>query len=320
MEWLAFAVEKVQEIVVIAKAVNLGPESVRAELDANDRSIASRRTSKRIHNPQIQQNIQNITPEMFSRKSAFAQRRMIQNSKLKLPLFPTTTIGSFPQTADVRRIRAQFKAGSITKEQYEALLKEEIQKVVKFQEELDIDVLVHGEPERNDMVEYFGEMMEGITFTRNGWVQSYGSRGVKPPIIYGDISRPSPMTVSWSTYAQSLTNRPMKGMLTGPITILCWSFVRDDQPRQITAYQLALAIRDEVKDLENAGIQLIQIDEPAIREGLPLKRSERKEYLTWAVNAFKLSSTGVKDETQIHSHMCYSDFEDIMDSIVDMDC
>ncbi|KAJ3111105.1 methionine-synthesizing 5- methyltetrahydropteroyltriglutamate--homocysteine methyltransferase [Phlyctochytrium bullatum] len=318
--WLAFAVEKVQEIVLIAKAVNHGEDSVKDALQDNATWIAHRRNSKRIHNVQVKERVSSISPEMFNRKSPYEKRREIQSKKLNLPLFPTTTIGSFPQTTELRRLRAQHKAGTLSHYLYEEQLREEIKRVVKFQEDLDIDVLVHGEPERNDMVEYFGEMLEGVTFTKNGWVQSYGTRGVKPPIIYGDISRPTAMTVRWSQYAQSLTSRPMKGMLTGPITILCWSFVRDDQPRRDTAFQLALAVRDEVVDLESAGIKVIQIDEPAIREGLPLRISEWDEYLKWAVSAFKLATTGVADETQIHSHMCYSDFEDIMESIISMDC
>ncbi|KAJ3194852.1 hypothetical protein HK101_001743 [Irineochytrium annulatum] len=320
LDWLAFAVEKVREIKLISRAVAGVDASVTEKLDANKRSIQSRRTSTRIHNPAVQQEMSAVDASMLSRSSPYPTRRTIQQGKLHLPKFPTTTIGSFPQTADVRRLRAQHKNGTLTTEQYEAKLKEEIERVVRFQEELDIDVLVHGEPERNDMVEYFGEQMDGLTFTKNGWVQSYGTRGVKPPIIYGDVSRPNPMTVRWSAYAQSLTKRPMKGMLTGPLTILCWSFVRDDQPRELTAKQLALAVRREVVDLEAAGIAVIQIDEPAIREGLPLRRSKWDSYLTWAVDAFKLSSCGVRDETQIHSHMCYSDFEDIMDAIIALDC
>ncbi|KAJ3072884.1 hypothetical protein HDU98_002689 [Podochytrium sp. JEL0797] len=320
IDWMSFAVEKLEEVVTVARAVKLGRESVKVELAANAKSVLSRVQSKRIHNPAVQSRLHAINPTMLTRKSPYLSRRTVQTELLNLPKYPTTTIGSFPQTATLRRIRAQFKKGSLTQIEYERLLKEEIATVVKFQEELDIDVLVHGEAERNDMVEYFGEMLDGVGFTKNGWVQSYGSRCVKPPVIYGDVSRPNAMTVGWTTYAQSLTTRPMKGMLTGPLTILCWSFVRDDQPREFTAKQIALAVRDEVIDLEAAGIKVIQIDEPAIREGLPLRRTKWTEYLTWAVDAFLLSSTGVQDGTQIHSHMCYSDFEDIMDAIIQLDC
>ncbi|KAJ3330357.1 methionine-synthesizing 5- methyltetrahydropteroyltriglutamate--homocysteine methyltransferase [Blyttiomyces sp. JEL0837] len=336
VDWLAFAVEKVKELSVIGKAVNAGRAAVQVELAENKKSIENRRNSKRINNAAVQARVKSITPAMSSRKSPYPARRKVQQQALNLPKFPTTTIGSFPQTAQLRRYRAQYKAGTLTTEAYEQLLREEVLEVVKIQEELDIDVLVHGEPERNDMVEYFGEQLDGVGFSVHGWVQSYGSRAVKPPIIYGDVSRPHAMTTKWTTFAQSLTARPMKAMLTGPITILCWSFVRDDQPREITAKQLALAVRDEVHDLEKASvpappagvnitsprnkIQVIQIDEPAIREGLPLRRSRWDEYLRWATEAFKISSTGVEDATQIHSHMCYSDFEDIMDAIVSLDC
>ncbi|KAJ3120293.1 hypothetical protein HK100_012854 [Physocladia obscura] len=320
VDWMAFAVEKLDEIVVLTKAARFGRQYVRAALDANAKSISGKKESPRINNPAVQARLKAVLPSQLTRKSPYAARRKIQADILKLPKYPTTTIGSFPQTASLRRIRAQFKKGTLSKSEYERLLKEEIAAVVKFQENLDIDVLVHGEAERNDMVEYFGEQLDGVGFTKNGWVQSYGSRCVKPPVIYGDVSRPNAMTVDWTTYAQSLTKRPMKGMLTGPITILCWSFVRDDQPREITAKQIGLAVRDEVVDLEKAGIKVIQIDEPAIREGLPLRRTKWDDYLKWAVDAFLLSSTGVEDGTQIHSHMCYSDFEDIMDAIIQLDC
>ncbi|KAJ3229022.1 methionine-synthesizing 5- methyltetrahydropteroyltriglutamate--homocysteine methyltransferase [Chytriomyces hyalinus] len=320
IDWMSFAVEKLSEVAVVTKAVNFGSQSVKEALDANKKSVTSRLTSTRIHNPAVQERLRAVTPAMTSRKSEYVTRRAVQTKLLNLPKYPTTTIGSFPQTASLRRIRAQFKKGSIKQDEYERLLKEEIATVVKFQEKLDIDVLVHGEAERNDMVEYFGEMLNGVGFTKNGWVQSYGSRCVKPPVIYGDVSRPSAMTVAWTKYAQSLTNRPMKGMLTGPLTILCWSFVRDDQPREYTAKQIALAVRDEVVDLEAAGIKVIQIDEPAIREGLPLRRGKWNAYLKWAVDSFLLASCGVQDGTQIHSHMCYSDFEDIMDAIIQLDC
>jgi 5-methyltetrahydropteroyltriglutamate--homocysteine methyltransferase len=256
---------------------------------------------------------------MARRKSAYGERRKTQAAALRIPLYPTTTIGSFPQTQKVRAARAEFRKGALTPAQYEQFLDEEMERTIKLQEELGLDVLVHGEFERNDMVEYFGEMLSGFAFTRNGWVQSYGSRCVKPPLIYGDVERPKPMTVRWSSRAQSLTTRLMKGMLTGPVTILQWSFVRDDQPREVTCRQIALAIRDEVCDLEASGIKLVQIDEPALREGLPLRRSDWNAYLSWAVEAFRLASSGVKDATQIHTHMCYSEFNDIVPSIGEMD-
>jgi 5-methyltetrahydropteroyltriglutamate--homocysteine methyltransferase len=256
---------------------------------------------------------------MRRRGSPFAQRRPRQQQALGLPLLPSTTIGSFPQTGEVRKARSARKRGEWSAARYEQFCRRQIDEAVRFQEEIGLDVLVHGEFERNDMVEYFGEQLEGFAFTANGWVQSYGTRCVKPPLIYGDVSRPRPMTVEWSRYAQSLTSRPMKGMLTGPVTILQWSFVRDDQPRRDTAFQIALAIRDEVADLEAAGIRVIQIDEPALREGLPLARSERAAYLRWAVDAFRLAACGVADRTQIHTHMCYGDFDDILDAITELD-
>lgn len=317
--WLAFAKQKLFEIATIAKGLNESRDAISATLKASDAVAQDRRTSTRIHNQAVKAAIKSITPAMASRQSPFATRRKKQQAALNLPAFPTTSIGSFPQTEEIRKARADFKKGTIDSAAYETAMKKEIEHVVRFQEKIDMDVLVHGEAERNDMVEYFGEQLEGFTFTRNGWVQSYGSRCVKPPIIFGDISRPVPMTVKWSQYAQSLTKRPMKGMLTGPITILQWSFVRDDQPRSETARQIALAIRDEVSDLEKAGINIIQIDEPAIREGLPLRRADWKAYLAWAVEAFKLSSCNVRDETQIHTHMCYSEFNDIIDSVGAMD-
>ncbi len=317
--WLAFAKQKLFEIVALAKACDEGRGSISATLKVSDAVAQDRKTSARIHNDAVKAAIKAITPAMANRQSPFATRRQKQQTALKLPAFPTTSIGSFPQTDTIRKARADFKKGTIDVAAYETAMKAEIEHVVRFQEKIDMDVLVHGEAERNDMVEYFGEQLAGFAFTKNGWVQSYGSRCVKPPIIFGDVSRPAPMTVRWSQYAQSLTNRPMKGMLTGPITILQWSFVRDDQPRSETARQIALAIRDEVTDLESAGINIIQIDEPAIREGLPLRRADWKAYLAWAVEAFKLSSCSVKDETQIHTHMCYSEFNDIIDSVGAMD-
>ncbi len=317
--WMAYAKQKLDEISVLAKGANLGRHAIEAQLIASDQVAESRKTSRRIHNDAVQKRMAAITPDMAKRKSPFAVRRTVQQADLKLPAFPTTTIGSFPQTNDIRTARAAFKKGELDQDAYTAAMKKEIETVVRYQEEADLDVLVHGEPERNDMVEYFGEQLDGYAFSQNGWVQSYGSRYVKPPIIYGDISRPRPMTVEWSKYAQSLTNRPMKGMLTGPITILCWSFVRDDQSREKTAKQLALAIRDEVVDLEKAGIKVIQIDEPALREGLPLRRADWDAYLKWSVEAFRLSASGVEDSTQIHTHMCYADFNDIIESIGALD-
>jgi 5-methyltetrahydropteroyltriglutamate--homocysteine methyltransferase len=281
--------------------------------------VKDRATSPRIHNPEVKKRMDSLLPSMMERKSLFKMRQVIQQESLALPKFPTTTIGSFPQTATIREARAAFKKGTLDLAGYTAAMKAEIAEVVRFQEEIGIDVLVHGEPERNDMVEYFGEQLAGYTFSQNGWVQSYGSRYVKPPIIFGDVSRPRPMTVEWSSYAQSLTSLPMKGMLTGPITMLFWSFVRDDQPKSDTCYQIALALRDEVLDLEAAGIRVIQIDEPAIREGLPLRKDNWETYLKWAVNSFRLSAAGVRDETQIHTHMCYAEFNDIIHSIGDMD-
>jgi len=317
--WLAFAVQKLEETHILKQALASGPDTVRAALDANAHAIESRRRSPRTRNPLVRNRIANITDAMKRRSQAYAMRAQAQREKLKLPLLPTTTIGSFPQTAEIRSIRRQYKSGKISEQDYVKAMRHEIEQVVQKQTELDLDVLVHGEPERNDMVEYFGELLEGFAFTQNGWVQSYGSRGVKPPIIYGDVSRPAPMTVEWIRFAQSLTSRPMKGMLTGPVTILQWSFVRDDQPRSDTAFQIALALRNEVSDLEAAGINVIQIDEPALREGLPLKASQRDAYLKWAVDAFRLSSGGAAPSTQIHTHMCYAEFNEIIESIAALD-
>ncbi len=314
--WLAFAKQKLGEVVILARALRDGRDSVAAELEANARALAGRRASRRIHNPAVKQRARAATERDMRRASPFAARRKKQ---FRLPLFPTTTIGSFPQTADVRAARKKLHDGKLTPSQYDAFIADQITHTLKLQEELGLDVLVHGEFERNDMVEYFGEQLDGFAFTEHGWVQSYGTRYVKPPIIYGDVSRPKPMTVRWSTFAQSKTARPVKGMLTGPVTILQWSFVRDDQPRADTAKQLALAIRDEVKDLEAAGIRVIQIDEPALREGLPIRRAEWPAYLEWAVNAFRLATAGVSDATQIHTHMCYSEFNDVIRVIEKMD-
>ena len=317
--WMAYSKQKLSEIVTLAKGATEGRKAIQKELEESDKAAASRKTSKRIHNDAVQKRMASITPAMANRKNPFSVRRKVQQADLKLPAFPTTTIGSFPQTLDIRNARAAFKKGELDGAAYHEAMKKEIEYVVRYQEDADIDVLVHGEPERNDMVEYFGEQLDGYIFSQNGWVQSYGSRYVKPPIIYGDISRPKPMTVEWSKYAQSLTKRPMKGMLTGPITILCWSFVRDDQSREKTAKQIALAIRDEVVDLEKAGIKVIQIDEPALREGLPLRDADRDAYLKWSVEAFRLSASGVEDSTQIHTHMCYADFNDVIESIGALD-
>jgi 5-methyltetrahydropteroyltriglutamate--homocysteine methyltransferase len=317
--WLAFATQKLGEVVLLTRALNEGRESTTRALEENAQALAARRASSRIHNPEVQARRQAVTEAMQRRGRPFPERRERQREHLRLPLFPTTTIGSFPQTAEVRAARGRFRRGELSAEAYEAFLREEIRRTIALQEEIALDVLVHGEFERNDMVEYFGEQLAGFAFTEHGWVQSYGSRYVKPPIIFGDVKRPQPMTTRWSTYAQSLTGRPVKGMLTGPVTILQWSFVRDDQPREETARQIALAIRDEVADLEAAGIRVIQIDEPAFREGLPLRRSGWGRYLEWAGAAFRLAASGVRDETQIHTHMCYSEFNDILEAIAAMD-
>lgn len=319
-QWLAFAKQKLQEVVILQQLANGENNSiVQQQLLHNSQCIANRSASTLIHHPAVKQRVAAITPKDDQRISAFPIRQQKQQKALGLPLYPTTTIGSFPQTKEVRSWRAKWKKGELTDTAYNVLLKAETEKAIHWQEEIGIDVLVHGEFERNDMVEYFGEQLAGFVFTENGWVQSYGSRCVKPPIIYGDVYRPTPMTVEWSSYAQSLTKKWMKGMLTGPVTILQWSFVRNDQPRSETCTQIALAIRDEVTDLEKAGIRIIQIDEPAIREGLPLRKENWQQYLDWAVRAFRISASGVQDDTQIHTHMCYSEFNDIIQNIADMD-
>ena len=317
--WLAFATEKLGELNVIARALNDGQPAVEQQLAAADAALDARRSSGAVVNPLVQKRVGAVTDDMAERKSGFAERNIIQRQSLRLPALPTTTIGSFPQTPAIRQTRAAFKRGDIGALDYLERIRAEIETAVRRQEALGLDVLVHGEAERNDMVEYFGEQLWGYAFTENGWVQSYGSRCVKPPIIYGDIYRPEPMTVDTTRYAQSLTERLMKGMLTGPVTMLQWSFVRDDQPRSTTALQLALAIRSEVSDLEKAGIRVIQIDEPAFREGLPLRKSDWAHYLEWAVRVFQISASAVADETQIHTHMCYSEFNDILPSIAAMD-
>jgi 5-methyltetrahydropteroyltriglutamate--homocysteine methyltransferase len=317
--WLAFAQQKLEELRVLGAALNHGREAVKEELAENARCLASRRSSSRVSNPRVQASLAAMGRIRTERKSPYAERAAVQARAFGLPKFPTTTIGSFPQTPEIRKARRDFRAGKLDQPAYQAQMRREIERAVREQEQLGLDVLVHGEAERNDMVEYFGEQLEGYAFSELGWVQSYGSRCVKPPILFGDISRPQPMTVDFTRYAQSLTNKPMKGMLTGPVTILNWSFVRDDQPRSVSCYQLALAIREEVLDLERAGVRIIQIDEAALREGLPLRRAEWQEYLSWAVDSFRIVAAGVADETQIHTHMCYSEFNDIIQSIAAMD-
>jgi 5-methyltetrahydropteroyltriglutamate--homocysteine methyltransferase len=317
--WLAFAVEKIGELTTLGRALENGRDSVRDLLFLSSKAVSARKVSPKIHDRTVQDRMAALTPNMARRRSGFNTRRRLQHDRLGLPVFPTTTIGSLPQTAEIRKARAAFLKGDLDEVGYNGFLRKETESAVRWQEEIGIDVLVHGEFERNDMVQYFGEQLAGYAVTQRGWVQSYGSRCVRPPIIYGDVSRPHPMTVEWSTYAQSLTKKPMKGMLTGPVTMLQWSFVRDDIPRADVCRQIALALRDEVVDLEKFGIRIIQIDEPAIREGLPLRRAEWKTYLGWAVECFRLSASGIADETQIHTHMCYSDFNDIIDAVGDMD-
>jgi 5-methyltetrahydropteroyltriglutamate--homocysteine methyltransferase len=319
-QWLAFAKQKIEEVVVLRNlASNEITENDQAQFEANTLANANRKKATIIHNQEVKNRIARIVEKDSRRQNPFSIRRQKQIDILKLPLFPTTTIGSFPQTAEVRSWRAKFKKAELSLTDYDNLLKKETEETIRFQEESGIDVLVHGEFERNDMVEYFGEQLDGFAFTKNGWVQSYGSRCVKPPVIYGDVSRPKPMTVKWAKFAQSLTKKWVKGMLTGPVTILQWSYVRNDQPRSETCTQIALAIRDEVVDLEKAGIKIIQIDEPAIREGLPLRKEEWAAYLDWAIKAFRISASGVSDDTQIHTHMCYSEFNDIIQNIANMD-
>ncbi len=317
--WMAFAVQKVGEVATLAKGLADGREAIADRLDANDRALDSRRESHRTRNREVRARVEALTEADAKRDSPFAQRRDAQRERLDLPMFPSTTIGSYPQTDEIRTARKQLREGEIQPAEYEGRMRAEIDRVISFQEEIGLDVLVHGEPERNDMVQYFGEQLLGYVFTQNAWVQSYGSRYVRPPIIFGDVSRPVPMTVEWINYAQSKTEKPVKGMLTGPVTMLQWSFVRDDQPRSATCEQLALAIRDEVSDLERAGVSIIQVDEPAIREGLPLRRDRWDEYLEWAVHSFRVATSAVADRTMIQTHMCYSDFGDIMEHIQAMD-
>jgi 5-methyltetrahydropteroyltriglutamate--homocysteine methyltransferase len=315
--WMAFAVQKCDEVALLARAAS--GEDVAVELERSDAIQSSRRTSEKVVNQSVRKRLAEVTPDMSRRDKPFAQRIMVQRQCLNLPLLPTTTIGSFPQTPDIRATRRRKKSGELSQAEYVKAMQGFIDECIREQEVLDLDVLVHGEAERNDMVEYFGELLEGFCFTANGWVQSYGSRCVKPPVIFGDVTRPEAMTVDWTTYAQRQTTRPVKGMLTGPVTILCWSFVRDDQPRRETCRQIALAIRDEVADLEQAGTPIIQIDEPALREGMPLRRQDWDDYLNWAVDCFKLATCPVRDDTQIHTHMCYSEFNEIIESIAAMD-
>jgi len=314
--WMAFAVQKCAEINILSDIIT--GKAHNAEQEENQAAICSRHNSSKVHNPGVTERMLAVTESMYCRSGDYKVRKNAQNW-LDLPLFPTTTIGSFPQTGEIRKMRRAFKKNEVSEEQYTEFLKQEIAEVVKKQEEIGLDVLVHGEAERNDMVEYFGQQMDGFCFTENGWVQSYGSRCVKPPVIFGDVSRPASMTVKWIEYAQSLTEKPMKGMLTGPVTILCWSFVRDDISRPEVCKQLALAILDEVKDLEQAGIRIIQIDEAALSEGMPLKERNRAYYLKWAVDSFRLATSGVKNSTQVHTHMCYSEFNKIIQPIAEMD-
>ncbi|WP_343188670.1 5-methyltetrahydropteroyltriglutamate--homocysteine S-methyltransferase [Buchnera aphidicola (Neophyllaphis varicolor)] len=314
--WFSFSVQKCKELSLITDAINNNNTNY---INDWSNAIRSRNYSKIVHNSFVTKRVENISSSDMNRKNVYSIRCNDQRDKLNLPLLPTTTIGSFPQTDDIRKSRLEFKSGKISIKEYNKIIKENIKKVILEQERLDIDLLVHGEPERNDMVEYFGEYLDGFVFTFNGWVQSYGSRCVKPPIIIGDISRKNPITIKWTSYAQSLTSKPVKGMLTGPVTILCWSFPREDISREVIAKQIALSLRDEVTDLEKSGINVIQIDEPALREGLPLRQSEWNSYLKWAVDSFRLSSSSVKNSTQIHTHMCYCEFNDIIDSISALD-
>ncbi|KAJ2389933.1 methionine-synthesizing 5- methyltetrahydropteroyltriglutamate--homocysteine methyltransferase [Coemansia sp. RSA 2559] len=317
--WLSFAEEKIEEVATLAAAA-VDRSAVDAKLKSNAEKVASRQTSERITRPAVQQRLASLDRTFYERKAPFGDRQKLQRTALNLPLFPTTTIGSFPQTAEVRRARAQFRKGALSKDEYKEFLDSETRKCIEWQDEIGLDVLVHGEFERTDMVEFFGEHLEGFVFTKKGWVQSYGSRCVKPPVIFGDVSRPHAMTVDVARFAQGCSkNKPVKGMLTGPVTILQWSFVRDDQPRAQTAGQIALAIRDEVVDLEAGGIKVIQVDEPAIREGLPLRKADYAAYLAWSVDVFRLATTGVRNETQVHTHFCYSDFNEIFTAIKSLD-
>ncbi len=314
--WFAFALQKCEELALLRDALNSGDTSALAEWSA---PIQARRHSTRVHNAAVAKRLAAITAQDSQRANAYDVRAQAQRARFNLPAWPTTTIGSFPQTTEIRTLRLDFKKGNLDANNYRTGIAEQIKQAIVEQERLGLDVLVHGEAERNDMVEYFGEHLDGFVFTQNGWVQSYGSRCVKPPIVIGDVSRPAPITVEWASFAQSLTDKPVKGMLTGPVTILCWSFPREDVSRETIAKQIALALRDEVADLEAAGIGIIQIDEPALREGLPLRRSDWDAYLQWGVEAFRINAAVAKDDTQIHTHMCYCEFNDIMDSIAALD-
>ena len=317
--WLSFAVQKLGELAALTEGLNDGDRAISAELFVSDELRESASQSPRRHNPAVQERLATLPEDVDHRKQPFAERAKLQRARFDLPKLPTTTIGSFPQTGDLRAERRRYEKGDISREEYETFIEDQIRAVIDHQEALGIDVLVHGEPERNDMVQYFGEQLDGFAFTRNGWVQSYGSRYVRPPVIYGDVSRPAPMTVRWATFAQSLSEKPVKGMLTGPVTILNWSFVRDDQPRSETCTQIALAMRDEVADLDAAGIRMIQIDEAALREGLPLRREDWQAYLDWAVGCFRITAAGARPQTQVHTHMCYSEFGDIFPAISALD-
>lgn len=319
VDWMAFARQKLIELEILANALNQGRDTVAIQLEENARAVENRKLSTRIHNPEVRARLARVDDSWGQRNQSYPERAKLNQKRLDLPLYPTTTIGSFPQTKEIRTLRLNFKRAKIGLSDYTTGIRDQMKKTIQFQEETGLDVLVHGEAERNDMVEYFGEQLDGFAFSQYGWVQSYGSRCVKPPILFGDVSRPQSMTVSWIVYAQSLTDKPVKGMLTGPVTILNWSFVRDDQSRADTCRQVALAMRDEVLDLEKAGVCIIQIDEAALREGLPLRKKQWDEYLNWAVGAFRLTANGVKDITQIHTHMCYSEFNDIIEAITRMD-
>ncbi len=317
--WFAFASQKLDELTVLAHGLTNGRDAIAGELQANQDLLDARAASPVVHVDAVRTRVAGVTASDAHRISPYASRAAVQAARLALPPLPTTTIGSFPQTTELRQARASLRSGRLSQDGYRAAMRAEIRDVVNTQIDLGLDVLVHGEPERNDMVQYFAEQMTGFLATRHGWVQSYGTRYVRPPIIAGDVTRPHPMTVQWATYAQSLTDRPLKGMLTGPVTMLAWSFVRDDQPLGDTAIQVALALRDEVTDLEHAGIKVIQVDEPALREALPLRAADREQYLAWAVTAFQLATAGVRDDTQIHTHMCYAEFGDILPAIIEMD-
>lgn len=316
--WLAFGAEKVREVAALATAMRDGRDAVAAAFEASSAAVASRALDPRLHNDSVRARLKEVLSGGISRGPA-AERRKAQDARLNLPSLPTTTIGSFPQTVDIRKARAALVAGELDEAEYTDRMKAEVQTVIRLQEELGLDVLVHGEPERNDMVQYFAEQLDGFFATKNGWVQSYGSRCVRPPVLFGDVTRRQPMTVEWARYAQTLTDKPVKGMLTGPVTILAWSFVRDDQPLAESANQVALAIRDETVDLQDAGIAIVQVDEPALRELLPLRNADKAAYLQWAVDAFRLSTSGVSDETQIHTHLCYSEFGEVIGAIADLD-